>query len=68
MVMGLDDVFEIVQSKPDSSENLEELSMVSVSVDGTKKQVLEAHRLLSSFNEKNKQEFMDLIRTFEESR
>jgi len=68
MVMGLDDVFEIVQSKPDSSENLEELSMVSVSVDETKKQVLEAHRLLSSFNEKNKQEFMDLIRTLEESR
>ncbi|MDX2465175.1 MAG: STAS domain-containing protein [Porticoccus sp.] len=67
MVMGLDDVFEIVQRVPSVSEKLEELSVASPSIaDETRKHVLEAHRLLSSFNERNRQEFVDLIRALEE--
>jgi anti-anti-sigma factor len=67
MVMGLDDVFEIVQSVPTRTEVCEELAVISPTIEESKKQVLEAHRLLSSFNDRNKEEFMDLIRTLEES-
>ena len=68
MVMGLDDVFEIIQDVPNRTETCEELSVVVPSEDETRDHVLEAHRLLSSFNERNKQEFMDLIRALEEGR
>lgn len=65
MVMGLDDVFDIAQTVPAESV-CKELSETTPSVDETREQVLEAHKLLSSFNERNKQEFMDLIRALEE--
>jgi anti-anti-sigma factor len=67
MVMGLDDVFDITQSVPERSDVCEELAVITPSIDESREQVLEAHRLLSSFNERNKQEFIDLIRTLEES-
>lgn len=66
MVMGLDDVFEIVQNVPNRTDVCRELEVISPTIDESRKQVLEAHRLLSSFNDRNKQEFMDLIRTLEE--
>ncbi len=66
-IMGLDDVFDIAQTVPCKESDCEELSIISPSVDETREQVLEAHRLLSSFNDRNKQEFMDLIRALEES-
>jgi anti-anti-sigma factor len=65
MVMGLDDVFDIAQTVPAESV-CKELPETTPSVDETREQVLEAHKLLSSFNERNKQEFMDLIRALEE--
>lgn len=65
MVMGLDDVFDIAQTVPAESV-CKELSETIPSVDETREQVLEAHKLLSSFNARNKQEFMDLIRALEE--
>jgi anti-anti-sigma factor len=70
MVMGLDDVFEIVQSLRSRLESYEELpanSGVAIA-DRTKQHVLEAHRLLSSFNEKNKHDFLDLIKALEEEK
>jgi anti-anti-sigma factor len=66
MVMGLDDVFEIVQNVPNRTDVCKELEAISPTIEESRKQVLEAHRLLSSFNDRNKQEFMDLIRTLEE--
>jgi anti-anti-sigma factor len=66
MVMGLDDIFEIVQSVPTVSDSCEELPTASSGIDETKKHVLEAHHLLSSFNERNRKEFVDLIRALEE--
>jgi anti-anti-sigma factor len=66
-VMGLDDVFDIAQTVPCEENDCKELSIISPSVDETREQVLEAHRLLSLFNDRNKQEFMDLIRALEES-
>jgi anti-anti-sigma factor len=70
MVMGLDDVFEIVQSLRSRLEDYEELSVEDPSAvaDRTRQHVLDAHRLLSSFNEKNKHEFLDLIQALEEGR
>ena len=70
MVMGLDDVFEIVQSLRLRLEGYEELpvDVPSTVVDRTKQHVLDAHHLLSSFSEKNKHEFLDLIQTLEEER
>lgn len=65
MVMGLDDVFDIAQTVPAESV-CKELPETTPCVDETREQVLEAHKLLSSFNERNKQEFMDLIRALEE--
>ena len=65
IVMGLDDVFDIAQTVPAESV-CKELSEATPSVEETREQVLEAHKLLSSFNERNKQEFMDLIRALEE--
>lgn len=66
MVMGLDDVFDIAQTAPALEANGKELSEATPCVDETREQVLEAHKLLSSFNDRNKQEFMDLIRALEE--
>ena len=66
MVMGLDDVFDIAQTVPAESVCKELPEETTPCVDETREQVLEAHKLLSSFNERNKQEFMDLIRALEE--
>jgi hypothetical protein len=70
MVMGLDDVFKIVQKLRSRLEDYEELSVEDPSAvaDRTRQQVLDAHRLLSSFNEKNKHEFLDLIQALEKGR
>ena len=70
MVMGLDDVFKIVQRLRSRLEDYEELSVEDPSAvaDRTTQQVLDAHRLLSSFNEKNKHEFLDLIQALEKGR
>lgn len=64
-IMGLDEVFEIVQSTPDIQTNYEVLSVAPPDTDSMKEHVLEAHRLLSTLNKKNKQEFMNLISTLE---
>jgi len=69
IVMGLDDVFEIIKSKQSDLNNYEELPSASTSsaID-IKKHVLTAHQLLSSINEKNKNEFLDLISALEKEK
>ena len=69
IVMGLDDVFEIIKSKQSDLDNYEELPSASTSsaID-IKKHVLTAHQLLSSINEKNKNEFLDLISALEKEK
>ena len=47
-------------------ENFEELSTTSVDEREARERVLEAHRLLSQLNDRNKQEFVDLIHTLEQ--
>ncbi len=64
--MGLEDVFVIVRGTPTEIENLRELQQITADVDELRHQVLEAHRLLSILNSKNRREFLDLIRTLEE--
>ncbi len=66
-IMGLDDVFNIVQSAPESIDDFKELPVTSVDENEARERVLEAHRLLSELSERNKQEFIDLIRTLEEN-
>ena len=65
-IMGLDDVFDIVQDSLKTIENFEELPTTSIDEREARERVLEAHRLLSKLNEKNKQEFVDLINTLEQ--
>ena len=69
IVMGLDDVFEIIKSKQSDLDNYQELPSASTSsaID-IKKHVLTAHQLLSSINEKNKNEFLDLISALEKEK
>lgn len=66
-IMGLDDVFNIIQSAPESIDDFKELPETSVDENEARERVLEAHRLLSELSERNKQEFIDLIRTLEEN-
>ncbi|MAD58247.1 MAG: anti-anti-sigma factor [Porticoccus sp.] len=65
LVMGLDDVFEIVSQKKSELENYEELKSKPTKNVIIKKHVLEAHKLLSSISMKNKEEFLDLIAALE---
>ena len=69
IVMGLDDVFEIIKSKQSDLDNYEELPSASTSsaID-IKKHVLTAHQFLSSINEKNKNECLDLISALEKEK
>ncbi len=63
--MGLEDVFDIVRGCPSETENLRELEQISADVNELRQQVLEAHRLLSILNSKNRKEFIDLIHALE---
>jgi anti-anti-sigma factor len=65
-IMGLDDVFDIVQNSFKTIEHFEELPTTSIDEREVRERVLEAHRLLSQLNEENKQEFVDLIHTLEQ--
>ena len=65
LVMGLNDVFEIVSKEKSELENYKELASKPSHDSTIKKHVLEAHKVLSSINKKNKDEFLDLIAALE---
>jgi pantothenate kinase len=69
-VMGLDEIFNIIQESSSSAADYQELPDISpdVEVEEVRDRVLEAHRLLSVLNERNQQEFIDLIRSLEQTR
>jgi anti-anti-sigma factor len=63
--MGFDDVFHIVESSIDSTEQFGELPLCECSEEETRQRVLEAHRVLMSLNENNREAFRDLVETLE---
>jgi len=65
LIMGLDDVFEIINKRKSELENFIELKSKPPHDAAIKQHVLEAHKLLSSINKKNKDEFLDLIAALE---
>ena len=64
--MGLDDLYDIVESDPGELEESTELSAIQEDIEQIRKHILEAHKLLSLLNPANRTEFMDLIATLEE--
>jgi anti-anti-sigma factor len=66
-VMGLDEIFDIIQGDHAEEEGYQELSEIESEVEEIRDRVLEAHRLLSLLNDRNQREFVDLIRALEQS-
>jgi len=65
-VMGLDEIFNIIQGPHNDDEDYEELIGIESDVEEIRNRVLEAHRLLSLLNDRNQREFVDLIRALEQ--
>ncbi len=65
-VMGLDEIFDIIQGDHPEEEGCQELSEIESEVEEIRDRVLEAHRLLSLLNDRNQREFVDLIRALEQ--
>ena len=63
--MGFDDVFNIVEEPIAHEAQLGELPMRESSEEDVRRQVLEAHRVLMSLNESNREAFQDLVETLE---
>lgn len=59
--MGFEQLFNIVDSPVPCPECLHDLPIQAVSEDEVKRRVLEAHRILMSLNEHNRQAFRDLV-------
>jgi len=63
--MGFEDVFQIVEDKIESADQLGELPKINSSDDDIRKRVIEAHRILMAMNENNRAAFHDLVETLE---
>ncbi len=63
--MGFDKVFVIVEKTEGDFGPLGELPTQLVSEDALREQVLEAHRVLMSLNDENKDKFRDLVAALE---
>lgn len=63
--MGFDQVFNIVDQPPPTPEQLADLPNQDQSEDVVKAKVLEAHRILMSLNESNREAFRDLVSALE---
>lgn len=63
--MGLDDVFNLVREPLMHEEQLGELPPCAATEDQVRARVLEAHRVLMSLNEENRETFQDLVATLE---
>lgn len=63
--MGFDDIFEIVPSIDQEFENIEQLPEEGIDEDSARSKVIEAHKILMSLNEENRNEFHDLINSLE---
>ena len=65
--MGFDQVFNIVDQPLPSPEQLADLPSQDQSEEIVKGKVLEAHRILMSLNESNREAFRDLVTALERS-
>lgn len=63
--MGFDQVFNIVDQPQLTSESLQDLPCQDVSEEEVRSKVLEAHRILMSLNDSNRQAFRDLVEALE---
>lgn len=59
--MGFDEVFNILDEMPAESKNLDELSSEHLDEEEMREKVIEAHEVLISLNEENKQTFQELV-------
>ena len=65
--MGFDQVFNIVDQPLPTSEQLADLPSQDQSEEVVKSKVLEAHRILMSLNDSNREAFRDLVTALERS-
>lgn len=63
--MGFDDVFHIIEAPLQHTEQFGELNPCDCSEEEMRQRVLDAHRILMSLNESNREKFHDLVQTLE---
>lgn len=63
--MGFDEIFELMETVPDSPKRLKELPCSSATTDVARDQVIEAHRVLMGMNESNMNTFSELVKALE---
>jgi anti-anti-sigma factor len=63
--MGFEDVFNIVEEPIKAEDQLGELPTRITSEEDLRQRVLEAHRILMSLNDTNRETFQDLVETLE---
>lgn len=63
--MGFDRIFVIVREPASDIEELEEIPVLRASERDVRDKVLDAHRVLMSMNERNRDEFENLVRALE---
>lgn len=63
--MGFEDVFQIVEEKIETADQLGELPKIDASDEDVRLRVIEAHRILMAMNENNRAAFHDLVETLE---
>ena len=66
MSMGFDDVFHIVEKPLEHTRQLAELPTLISNDEDVRQRVLDAHRVLMSLNEANREAFHDLVTALEE--
>lgn len=63
--MGFDDVFHIIEVPLEHTAQFGELNPFDCSEEDMRQRVLDAHRMLMSLNESNREKFHDLVETLE---
>ncbi len=63
--MGFDDVFHIVEEPLEEVGQLGELPPLETDEDDVRERVLDAHRVLMSLNDRNRENFQDLVTALE---
>jgi len=63
--MGLQDIFELVESLPDTPSGLQQLLCTKASTDEARSQVIDAHKTLMTLNKDNMNTFSELVKSLE---
>ena len=66
--MSFDEIIDICQEVPDIDADLHAIETVNSDIDEVRRQVLEAHKLLTQLSPDSSKEFTDLIRALEAGR